>query len=200
MKISPWPFGFLGRLARRERLVVGAGAGVSAAALLAVLVVLPLGRSWLDREDRIAMRAGQLARLEGLISQGEDLRRRQAQLEQARAAAGGRLLEGETAPVAASVLQMLLDRYANESHMTLDRVDAVSGSESKDAVVEIPVRIALTGDIYGLVDLLFYIHNGEKLLVVDELQVQQARVGPAGEELLAATVSLHGFYRRRAPG
>ena len=198
MRTFPWLSAFLARLSKRERLVVGAGAGISGLTVLAVLVVLPLGRRWLEREDQIAARAEQLARLEDLISRADELRQRQAALEQGRAVAARRLLEGETAPVAASNLQILLDRYATESHVTLDRVDAVSGAESQEAVLEIPARIAATGDVYGLVDFLFYIHNGEKLLAVDDLRVQPARVGPGGEQLLAVSINLHGYYRRRA--
>ena len=37
------------------------------------------------------------------------------------------------------------------------------------------VITAVRGDIYGLVDLLFYLQHGEKLLVIDDLRVGDAR-------------------------
>lgn len=179
-------------------MVVAAGAAASGLIVLAVLVVLPLGRRWRDREDQIAMRAAQLARLDDLVAREAEVRSQRAEVERARAGAGQQLLDGETAPVAASSLQLLLNRYAVESRVTLDRVDAVSGSPAPQGLAEIPARIAVTADVYGLVDLLFYLQNGEKLLVVDDLRVQQARVGPRGEQLLAVSVSLHGYYRGQA--
>jgi len=195
MRVSPWLSDTLGRLSRRERLVVAAGAGVIAVGLLTVLLVLPQVRRWADREERVAMRAEQLARLEDLVGREDAARRRLADLHQAQASASRRLLAGETAAVAASSLQLLLNRYAAESRVALDRVDAVSRSVEEGGITEVPARIAVRGDIYGLVDLLFYLQHGEKLLVVDDLRVTGAGVGQRMQELLTVSVSLHGYYR-----
>jgi hypothetical protein len=197
MKASRWLSDTLRRLNSRERIVVIGGAAISAVAAVAVLVVLPQARRWLDREDQIAMHAEQLARLESLVEREDMVRDRLAALERERTAAARQLLEGETAAVAASSLQLLLNRYATESRVELDRVDAVSRPADTDGITEIPARISVRGDIYGLVDLLFYLQNGEKLLVVDELRVGQVPAGRGTVELLTASVSLHGYYRNR---
>ena len=76
-------------------------------------------------------------------------------------------------------------------------MDAVSRPADTEGITEIPARISVRGDIYGLVDLLFYLQNGEKLLVVDELRVGQVPAGRGTVELLTASVSLHGYYRNR---
>jgi hypothetical protein len=51
------------------------------------------------------------------------------------------------------------------------------------------------GDIYGLVDLLFYLQQGEKLLVIDDLRVSASR---GAENLLTMSLGLHGYYRSQA--
>ncbi len=196
MKASPWLSATYRRLSKRERAVIAVGGGVSVLALLAVLLVIPQGRRWLDREDRIAMRSEQLARLEALISREDSVRQQLVELRQARAGAGRLLLAGETAAVAASSLQLLLNRYATESRVVLDRVDAVSRTtEAEGSIEEIPARVTVRGDIYGLVDLLFYLQHGEKLLVIDDLRVSGVRAGLRAEDLLTVTVNLHGYYR-----
>ncbi len=196
MKASPWLSATYRRLSKRERAVIAVGGGVSVLALLAVLLVIPQGRRWLGREDRIAMRSEQLARLEALISREDSVRQQLVELRQARAGAGRLLLAGETAAVAASSLQLLLNRYATESRVVLDRVDAVSRTtEAEGSIEEIPARVTVRGDIYGLVDLLFYLQHGEKLLVIDDLRVSGVRAGLRAEDLLTVTVNLHGYYR-----
>ncbi len=195
MRVSPWLSATYRRLSRRERVVVVVGGSVSALALLAVLVVLPQARRWLDREEEIAMRGEQLARLEALIAREAAVRERLVELQQARASAGRLLLAGETAAVAGSSLQVLLNRYAAESRVVLDRVDAVRPSGQETGITEVPARVAVRGDIYGLVDLLFYLQHGEKLLVIDDLRVSETRGGRSEEDLLTVSVSLHGYYR-----
>jgi hypothetical protein len=185
----------LNRLSRRERVVVAAGTAVSLVAVLVVLVVLPGVGRWRDREAQIVLRAEQLARLQALIEREAMIRERRGSLEQARAVAGRRLLEGETAAVAASNLQVLLNRYATESRLVLDRVDAVTRRQGGHGIVEIPARIAARGDVFGLVDLLFYLQHGEKLLVIDDLRVDNARGAVSGDQLLTMSVSLHGYHR-----
>ena len=171
------------------------GAALSTAAVLTVLVALPVARRWVDREAEIRMRAEQLARLDALISSRGPIERQLAAMQGTRAEAAQRLLEGETMAVAASGLQLLLNRYAAESKVTLDRVDVVSQAEAPDSIAPVPARIVVRGDIYGLVDLLFYLQHGQKLLVIDDLRASSVLTGRSGEASLTATVSLHGYYR-----
>ena len=196
MRVSPWLSATYRRLTRRERTVIATGGAVSVLALLAVSVVLPQSRRWLEREDRITMRSEQLARLDALISQEDRVRQRLVDLRQARAGVGRLLLVGETAAVAASSLQLLLNRYATESRVALDRVDAVSRTADEEGnIEEIPARVTVRGDIYGLVDLLFYLQHGEKLLVIDDLRVSGVSAGMRTDDLLTVSVSIHGYYR-----
>jgi len=181
-------------------VVVLVGAALSVGAVLAVLVLLPLTRRWSDREAEIRMRAEQLARIEALIAGREKVERRLTELQGAHADAGQRLLEGGTMAVAASSLQLLLNRYAAESKVTLERVDVVSQAGAPDSITQVPARIAVRGDIYGLVDLLFYLQHGQKLLVIDDFRAMDGQAGRSADGLLTATVSLHGYYRGAGGG
>lgn len=196
----PWLSSMLGRLSRREQVVVAAGSGVSLLAVLGVFVLSPAVSRWTDREAQIGLRVEQLARLQSLIERRGSIERRLQELQHAREVGGRRLLEGETPAVAASNLQLLLNRYATESRLVLDRVDAVTRGGTEAGITEIPARIAVRGDIYGLVDLLFYLQHGEKLLVIDDLRVGDARSAIGGGPLMTISVSLHGYYRSAGTG
>ena len=181
---------------RRERFVVWGGGAIAALGLLLAYVVLPAVDTWRERESRIAVYAEQLARLEALLAQRAALDSAVSALRRDRTQAAERLLAGNTAAVAASSLQRLINRYAEESRVRLDRVDvAGAGASTGDTLVSIPARLTGQGDIYGLVDLLFYLQQGRTLLVIDDFRANSGRGAAAGGSgLLAWSISLRGFH------
>jgi len=193
----------LRRLKPRERRVILGGASVSAAALVIVLGILPFGRRWAAREDAYAASREQWVRLATLAASTDGLRRTLAEQQRAFAADEARLVSGATPALAASSLQGLLQRYADESAVQLDRVD-VAGQPRPDrpGLVAIPVQLQGQGDIYGLVDFLYRLERGEKLLVVDDLTLNAGvawmpSAGFAGgsrSQRLTWSVRLHGLY------
>jgi len=200
----------LRRLKPRERRVILGGAIVSAVALVFVLGVLPLGRRWAVREAAYAASRGQWVRLATLAANTDRLRRALDEQKLAVAADQARLVSGATPALAASTLQGLLQRYADESAVQLDRVD-VAGQPRPDkpegGLLAIPVQLQGQGDIYGLVDFLYRLERGEKLLVIDDLTLnagfQLALSGPYGvgmggrsmpSQRLTWSIRLHGLY------
>jgi hypothetical protein len=195
MKRFPWLSDTYRRLSRREKTVVLGGALVSAVALVAVYGVLPFAARWMDREAELAVKAEQLARLETLIAQRDAIQQTLVRLRDERGRAGSLLLEGETPAVAASRLLELLNRFAEESRVLLDRVDMAGEVEaSGDSLVPIPAQVTARGDIYGLVDLLFYLQHGEKLLVIDDFRMNAGRAPGTAGQLVTWTIALHGYY------
>lgn len=195
MRTSRSPFAGLTRLSRRERRVVAWGVGVSASALIAVYLIVPFVNRWKEREEAIAVKAEQVARLEAILQAEPESRERLVELEAARERYVGAFLTGRTSALAASTLQTLLNGYADRSRVTLQNVDiAREAEELGESLERIDLQLRVLGDIYGLVDLLFYIQNGEKLLVPDGLSVAAARARGSTEELLTWTLSLHAYY------
>jgi type II secretory pathway component PulM len=188
--------GWTPRLNSRERRVVAGGALVAGLALLATWVVLPLAGRWEAREDAIAAREGQVAQVQGLVEGESAIRRYLAERQQERATLRNQLLTGTTPALAAASLQALLQRYANASRVTLERVDLVAEPASGEArgLVPVPVELSATGDVYGLADLLGRLQYSYKLLVIDELQVSAGATDNRGSPLLTWSVRLHGAY------
>jgi type II secretory pathway component PulM len=184
------------RLSRRERRVVAAGALASTVALLAGWVVLPLVGRWQDREAAIEAKQTQLAQLRALVEAEAVTRQSLSARLDARTALRERLLTGATPALAASALQALLQAYADESRVTLTRVDLVAqpGAAGDEGLPEIPVRLSAHSDIYGLTGLLSRLQYGEKLLAIDELTVNVGAAGGDRSDLLTFSVRLHGAY------
>jgi len=179
------------RRSRRERLVVLAGAAISVTALAVVFAVLPLADRWSERATATRAKADQLARLEALAAHRGEIEQAVSALRDLHARSRERLLEGSTPAVAASTLQLLLQRYADESRVLVQRVDVAGRSEAVEAgLVSVPARLVAQGDVYGLVDLLFYLQQGETLLVLDDVRVTAG----AGPGLLSVAITLHGYH------
>lgn len=194
------------RLTSRERGVLVAGAVASALILLGALVVAPYARHWRDREEAIAAKAEQLARLEALAASEETLRESASQLRDALGRRDQSLLEGSTVALAGSALQSLVRSYGERSRVSILRLDpagsaSLDGEDATGSVDVAPIALSLTaeGDIYGLVDLLYYLQNGETLLVVDELRVNSPRGSRTGA-LMGWTLRLRGFYEPGGSG
>jgi hypothetical protein len=185
--------------------VVAVGAAIGLVALLGTQAVLPLADRWSIREQTLAARLEEQSRLRAVVASESGLRAAVAAERGAGRETGALLLAGATPALAASALQVLLRRYAEESQIQLDRVD-VAGQPKPDrpGLLAIPVVLQGQGDIYGLVDLLFRLQHGERLLVTDELTVNASfdRAGfdpsesdaPSKQKLLSWTVRAHGLY------
>jgi type II secretory pathway component PulM len=172
MKALPWLSDTLRRLNPRERRVVLGGALVSATALVIVLLGLPLAHRWAVREAAYTTSREQWLRLSGLAASTDRLRRAVDERKRGHAAGEARLVTGATPALAASALQELLQRYAEESSVQLNRVDVASQPRAgQPGLLTIPVQLQCQGDIYGLVDFLTRLEHSEKLLAVDEVSL-----------------------------
>lgn len=199
MTIFRWFYDTFRRRSRREKIVVAGGLVVVLGTISIVYVVQPFARRWADREAEIDVRAEQLARLRALVDQEQVLRGALDDLRRVHDRATSVLLEGDTPAVASSGLLVLLNRYADESRVLIERVDLAGEMEVvADSLVPIPATITGRGDIFGLVDLLFYLQHGEKLLVIDDLRVSSGQGVGDRSSVMSWTVRLHGYYAGKA--
>ena len=148
----------------------------------------------------------QWLRLTALVASTDRLRQAVDERKRAHAAGEARLVTGATPALAASALQELLQRYAEESSVQLNRVDVASQPRAgQPGLLTIPVQLQCLGDIYGLVDFLSRLEHSEKVLAVDELSLN-AGLAPAvrpvrgsrnatAPQYFSWSLRLHGIYR-----
>jgi hypothetical protein len=143
------------------------------------------------RESLIAAKRDELSRLRGLQTATPMLREAVA-LREARAAEfPQRPVSAPTAALAAGVLQGVLQRYADESQLSVSELN-VAGEPDTTAVplAALPATLIALGDVYGVADLLDRVQHGNTLLEVREMtvQVNPARKADGGGELLQLTL------------
>ena len=179
-------------ISARERRTITIGLTVSLLALLIAFGVLPYARRLQTREQLIAAELDRLARVRGLINGETALRTAIEEHGGALDAGAQRLLSGRTPALVASALQALLQEYANQSQVTVSRLDVTGESVLSNGVPMMPATVSAIGDIYGISQLLYLIQHGSRLLEIAELTV---RPNPALKgELLQMTVTLRGAY------
>ena len=195
MKAFRWLFDSFRRLNRREQRVVLGGAAVAATVLLVMFALLPLRDRWTSGESTYAASRDRYVRLQTLVTSEGGLRRALEAQQQALRASVGLLATGSTPALAASNLQALVQRYAEESVVQLDRI-FVAGEAKADSLglVSIPVQLQGQGDIYGLVDFLFRLQHGEKLLVIDDLTISAGLPQTGRQEFIVWSMTMHGLY------
>jgi type II secretory pathway component PulM len=192
------------RLKPRERRMVIGGAVVSVVTLLLAGVVLPFADHWSARETAYAASRDQWVRLSTLAASTDRLKRA---LDLERVAVAGdedRLVTGDTPALAASALQGLLQGYAQQSAVQLQRVDVAGEPKAdKPGLLAIPVDLSGTSSVAGLVDFLSRLERGQTLLVLDEVAVNAgidtpeasiSDVGGGQSKTLTWTLHLHGLY------
>jgi type II secretory pathway component PulM len=183
-------------LSARDRRTLSWGA-VAVACVLVVSMLIPIVRKWSDREALITARRGELARLGG-VKGAESMMRTAVNARESRAAEyPQRPVSAATAALAAGVLQGVLQRYADESQLSVSELN-VSGEPDSTAVplAALPATLIALGDVYGIADLLSRVQNGNTLLEVRELTVQinPARRADGGGELLQATLTVRAPF------
>jgi type II secretory pathway component PulM len=209
MRALPWLSDTLRRLNPRERRVVLGGALVSVTALVIVLLALPIAHRWAIREAAYTASREKWQRLAALAASTGRLRHAVDERKRAHAAGEARLVTGATPALAASALQGLLQRYADESSVQLNRVDVASQPRAGQlGLLSIPVQLQCQGDIYGLVDFLSRLEHSEKLLALDELSLNTAFATSARSvrgsrsaptpQYFSWSIRLHGLYRAAA--
>jgi type II secretory pathway component PulM len=172
----------------RRTLIWGA---VAVTCVLMLYLLIPFVRQWSERESLIAARRGELARLRG-VTGAESMLRNAVNARSARAAEyPQRPVSAGTAALAAGVLQGVLQRYADESQLSVSELN-VAGEPDSTAVplAALPATLIALGDVYGVADLLSRVQHGSTLLEVRELtvQVNPARRAEGGGELLQVTL------------
>ena len=106
-------------------------------------------------------------------------------------AAAGRnqILSGRSVAVAASTLQSIVQRDADENGLTLNRLDVADlPAASSGTFPLIPCSIAAVGDIYGLTEFLFALRQGRPIVDIREMSIVSSSA--LGEGVLQISLNI----------
>src|SRR5438093_6072549 len=133
-------------------------------------------RLLLRRQDTVARKASVLRDIDAVNAQIDKM--------------SARLLAAAAPPVAASELQKIAKETAAEVSMEV-RSERILAPVERGELLEIPVEIAVSGEIRNLVDLLARLEAKPKLLTVGDVKVRVMNVAQPKD--LLATITLSGF-------
>ena len=180
----------IGNLSRRERTFILLGVIGLAVVLGWIFVVDPLAESTRLTSELVPSRSQVLARRLDLLARKDaitkDLETTNADIERLSA----RFLADAAPAVAASELQKLTKEMAAQASTEI-RSERILPPVERGELLEIPVEIAVSGEIRQLVDLLGRLEGAQKLLTVQDLRVRVVNVSQPRE--LLATLTVSGF-------
>ena len=177
-------------LGRRERVIAGGGIVVTVLVLAWIFGLQPI----IDRRQLLVEQVA--AREQALIGRMSLVARRGAitaeldatdrRLEQINA----RLLVAAAPAVAASELQRVVKDLAAAAGTEV-RSERILPPEERGELLEIPLEVAVGGDIRHLVDFLARLESAPKLMLVKDLRVRVLNMAQPRE--LLATITISGF-------
>jgi Tfp pilus assembly protein PilO len=180
----------IGNLSRRERLLVVVGVLVGVVLLGWELVVQPIRERHSMAADLLPVREQLLSRRLELVSRKSAISAELAAVNQQLDTVSAKFFTGATPAVAASELQKLLKDMATEAKTEV-RSERILPPVERGELLEVPVEIAVSGEIRHLVDLLSRAERAAKLLTVQDLKIRVVNVSQPRE--LLATLTVSGF-------
>jgi Tfp pilus assembly protein PilO len=185
----------ISNLAHRERILVVLCLAVAIAVAGWQLVVQPVRARNQDAADLRPAREQMLARRQELIASKNAITGDLANVNAKIDTLSARLLtavtiHGASPAVAASELQKIAKEMAAAAAMEV-RSERILPPVERGELLEIPLEIAVSGEIRNLVDLLTRLEGAPKLVTVKDLKIRVMNIAQPKE--LLATITLSGY-------
>lgn len=155
----------------RERRTIRIGAAVSVVALLIAFAVVPFIARWRAREELIAARRDEIARLRNVIRKAPELRGALASAEAMASTSPRRVLTARSAALAASELQATLQRLAAAAPLSVSALD-VTGEPDSTAVGAVPASLSAVGDVRAVSAFLAAVRRGPYVMDVSDMRLR----------------------------
>jgi Tfp pilus assembly protein PilO len=180
----------IGNLSRRERVLISLAAITGAVVLAWLFVVDPILDRYQTAAEMVPAREQLLARRQELVARKGAIHAELEATTQRIEQLSGRFLPASTPAVAASELQKLVKEVAAAASTDV-RSERILPPVERGELLEIPIEIAVSGEIRQLVDLLARLERIPKLLTVQDMKVRVVNVSQPRE--LLGTLTLSGF-------
>lgn len=175
-------------VSRRERALIALTVFVAVIIGGWMLVIQPIRERNELAAARVPVRERVLLKRQELIGRKDAIRQ---ELEATNAkidSLSARLLTAAAPPVAASELQKLVKDMAAGA-TTEVRSERILPPVERGELLEIPIEIAVSGEIRNLVDLLSRVDAAPKLMTVQDLKIRVMNIAQPKELLATLTVS-----------
>jgi Tfp pilus assembly protein PilO len=172
----------------RERRLVGLAVAGAIAVAGYLYAVEPIQEANRQAAELLPTRQAGLERRQAMIARKASLQAELVEVTKRVDAQSARLLQGPTAPLAASELQKLVKDVAAESNVEV-RSERVLTTAEKGGLLEVPIEITVAGGIRESVDLLYRLERTDKLLTFQDLKLRVISAGQPRDLLTTITVA-----------
>src|SRR5262245_6676880 len=180
----------IGNLSRRERTLVGLAVGIAVLVLGWQVIVVPIRDRNRTASELVPVREQVLSRRQDLVGRKAAIMAELEATNKRLESLNERFLPAGTPAVAASELQKLVKGMASQASTEV-RSERILPPVERGELLEIPLEIAVSGEIRQLVDLLARLEQAPKLLAIQDLKVRVVNITQPKE--LLATLTLSGF-------
>lgn len=175
-------------LGGRKRIVIGAGAVVALLVGGYLVVVEPLIDRFRAAEVTVPAREATLDRRRLLVAQRPRLAEELAAVDERLQLESSRLLQGPTAPLAASELQQLAKDLLAGARTEV-RSERVLPTSERDALLEVPIELTLMGSLRDTVAALTRLEGSGRLITLKDVKIRVVAVAQPRELLTTLTVA-----------
>ena len=185
-----------GSLSRRERVLIGMAAAAALVICAWLFLIEPIRERNRSAEELVPAREQLLTRRQELLGRRESINAELASVNTRIATHAARFLSDATPAVAASELQKIAKEMASQASTEI-RSERILQPVERGEMLEIPIEIAVSGEIRQLVDLLTRLEASPKMLTVQDLKIRVMNVSQPKD--LLATMTLSGFIMTSGP-
>lgn len=175
-------------LSARERVIVGAGALVALVVGGYLLVVEPLVARSRAADASVSAREATLERRRLLVGQRPRLADELVAVEARLETESARLLRGPTPPLAASELQKLVKDLLPGANVEV-RSERVLPPTDLHGLQEIPIELAIVGNIRDTVTALARLERTDRLLALKDVKIRVVAAGQPRDLLTTLTIA-----------
>jgi Tfp pilus assembly protein PilO len=180
----------MANLSRRERTIIAAGLAVGVVIGGWSFVVEPILETTRRAGDLVPAREEVLQKKRDLIARKGVIEAELRSTTERLNALSARFLTSATPAVAASELQKIVKDMAAQANTEV-RSERILPPAERGELLEIPVEIAVSGEVRQLVDLLARLDSAPKLLTIQDVRVRVVNVSQPKD--LLTTLTLSGY-------
>jgi len=182
----------IGNLSQRERLIIASAVVIAVVVGGWLFIIEPIRERNALTAELVPVREEVLARRRELVARKASVAAETQAIDQRIEKLSSRFLTAAAPAVTASELQNLAKGMAAAAK-TETRSERILPTVEGGERVEIPVEIAVSGEVRELVDLLNRIDTSPKLIRVTDLKIRVMNITQPKD--LLATMTLSGFIR-----
>lgn len=174
----------------REKILIGAGAGVAMIYLLCTTVVFPYWDRLAEISQKIEVQTKRLTNYRKILRGQDNVRAALEETQRLLATAEKGLLANRSDSLASAEFQGLIKQLAMTQSLNLLRTEVLPVKPVSSEYARLSARLEFSGSIDRLVNLLTSFDSGERILFVEEMRVSPTQINNPKKKDVRVTMTV----------